>query len=375
MKILIVAGALMLVLVVAGIAYLQHPKFGPAFDAESLEGASNSPQFANGQFNNLEPTQVLLKGESTLSIIWKGIVNRRPAKLRPELSIPTRKTDLHALDRDTDLVIWLGHSSYFVQLGGQRILIDPVLSRYAAPVPLANEAFEGTRLYDVDEIPPIDVLLITHDHWDHLDYPSIDGLRDRVREVVTPLGVDRYFLAWGFEPDRVHARDWFGSVRLDPDLTVYVLPARHYSGRLLAKSKTQWASFALETPERRLYFGGDSGYGKHVGQIAAHFDDFDLAVLDMGQYDPRWPSIHMTPEEAARTAQELGARALLPAHVGKFTIANHAWDEPFERIVAASRNKPYRLLTPLMGEPVALQEVQTFGPWWREITAETGRAQ
>lgn len=365
MKFLIVAGVL--VLAVAGIAYLQHPKFGPAFNADALKGVSNSPRFANGQFNNLEATQVLLQGESTLSIIWKGIVNGRPDKLRPELPIPTRKTNLRALDRKTDLVIWLGHSSYFVQLGGQRILIDPVFSRYAAPVPLANEAFEGTRLYDVDEIPPIDYLLITHDHWDHLDYPTIDALRDKVREVVTPLGVDRYFIDWGFAADQVHARDWFGSVSSDPGLIIHVLPARLYSGRLLAKNRTQWASFALVTPERRLYFGGDSGYGKHVARIAERFADFDLAVLDMGQYDPRWPNIHMTPEEAARTAQELGARALLPAHVGKFTITNHAWDEPFERIVAASRDKPYRLLTPLIGEPVELDGFQTFGPWWREV--------
>lgn len=370
MKILWISILIFAGLLVAGVLlYLQQPKFGPAIDANGFSGVGGSPHYVDGQFRNLEPTEVLVGDESTVSIIRKGLFHKRPENLRPTFPIPAQKTGLKSLGRHQDQVIWLGHSSWFVQLGGRRILIDPVFSRYAAPVPFANEAFAGTSIYSADDMPEIDYLLITHDHWDHLDYPAIDALRDKVRHVVCGLGVEQYFAYWGYAKERVHARDWFTALTLDPGLTIHVLPARHYSSRLLSKNKTQWVAFALETPDRRLLLGGDSGYGQHVARIAAQFNEFDLAVLDMGQYDDRWRYIHMTPEEAARAAEELHARLLLPAHVGKFSIANHSWDEPFERIVVASKGKRYKLLTPRIGEPVDLaNQEQHFDYWWRPTT-------
>lgn len=151
------------------------------------------------------------------------------------------------------------------------------------------------------------------------------------------------------------------------DFTIHVLPARHYSGRLLTRNRTLWIGFALEHAGRRILFSGDSGYGPHFAEIARKFSGFDLVALNMGQYDARWPYIHMTPEEAAQAAEALNAKALLPAHVGKFSIARHAWDEPFERIAAASEGKRYRLLTPMNGEPIYLaNEQQRFVRWWQK---------
>lgn len=369
-KLLIFVAILLILSFAAGWVYLQNPKFGPEIDTHAFEDEQESPRFVNGQFRNLEPTEVLVGDKGTGSIIMKGLF-RRPENLRPDARIPTRKTDLESLDRQRDFVIWLGHSSFYVQLGGRRILVDPVFSESAAPVSFANKAFAGTRIYSVDDLPDIDYLLITHDHWDHLDYPTVSGLRDKVRHVVCGLGVDQYFVHWGYARKDVHAADWFTALTLDSGFTIHILPARHYSGRLMSKNQTLWAAFALETPGRRIFFGGDSGYGEHVARIGERFEDFDLAVLDMGQYDERWPYIHMTPEQAAKTAEELRARVLLPAHVGKFSIAAHAWNEPFERIARASAGKNYRLTTPMIGELMYLAGgKQDFGPWWR-IAATT----
>jgi L-ascorbate metabolism protein UlaG (beta-lactamase superfamily) len=173
-------------------------------------------------------------------------------------------------------------------------------------------------------MPDIDYLLVSHEHWDHLDYPSIDALRDKVRHVVCGLGLDQYFVQWGYAKDNVHAADWFTALTLNSGLTIHIVPARHYTLRLFSKNQILWAGFVLETLSRRLFFSGVSGYGQHIAKIAEKFQGFDLVALDMGQYDERWHYIHMTPEEAATAAEELHARVLLPAHVGKFTIANHA---------------------------------------------------
>jgi L-ascorbate metabolism protein UlaG (beta-lactamase superfamily) len=217
-------------------------------------------------------------------------------------------------------------------------------------------------------MPEIDHLLITHDHWDHLDYPSVTALEPKVRKVIAGLGVGAYFEQWGYAQEKIHEADWFAVLELERGFTIRVLPARHYSRRLLTRNKTLWTGYALETAKRRIFFSGDSGYGPHFPELGRTFDGFDLAVLDMGQYDDRWPYLHMTPEEAAQAAEALRAKALLPAHVGRFSIARHSWDEPFKRIAAASEGKKYRLLTPMIGEPVSLDDGnQRFSRWWESV--------
>lgn len=232
------------------------------------------------------------------------------------------------------------------------------------------EAFEGTTIYTAADLPNIDYLLITHDHYDHLDHATIVDLIPKTRWAVSGLGIGAHLEHWGFPPDRIREGDWFDALRIDPDLTVHVLPARHYSGRGLTRNQGLWVGFALEANGRRLFFGGDSGFGPHIAEIARRFDGFDLAVLDAGQYNPRWAYIHMNPEEAAQAAEILGAKAMLPAHVGRFALARHAWDEPFERAVAASQGRKYRLLTPRIGEPLRLGSEQQFEAWWKSVSGD-----
>jgi L-ascorbate metabolism protein UlaG (beta-lactamase superfamily) len=362
-------GLLIFVIVLLGVAliiYLQHPKFGKLPEGSRLERMQQSPNFVDGEFRNLTETPRLTSNDGMVSILFKNLTTS-VERLRPTGRIPTVKTDLHGLDKGRDLVIWLGHSSYFIQLGGKRMLVDPVLSGYGAPLPFFNQAFDGTTLYTSDDIPDIDYMLITHNHWDHLDYETAIALEPKVRQVVTPLGLGAYFEHWGYSADRLLEGDWYDSWNLD-GLKIHVMPARHYSGRTLRRNGSLWAGFVVESRDRRIFLGGDSGYGDHFARIGAMFDGFDLVALDTGQYDPRWAYIHMNPEEAVKAAQDLGAKRLLPGHVGRFALARHAWDEPFERIQALSDNASYSLVIPMIGEALCLDgdATQHAHGWWRE---------
>lgn len=366
--------ALLALLSLGVAAYLQHPKFGATPEGGRLEKLQRSSHYADGTFHNLVETPVLREGVSMPSII-AGNAFQKVANLRPAAPLPAVKTDLKALDPGRDTIVWLGHSSYFVLFAGKRILIDPVLSPYAAPVSFVTPAFAGTNLYTSDDLPPIDVLLITHDHWDHLDYATMAALQGKVRQVLVPLGVGAHLERWGYPQEKVQEADWYEKLALDAATTVHLVPARHYSGRSLTRNKTLWTGFVLESARRRILFSGDTGYGPHFKELARRFGSFDLAALDMGQYDARWPYIHMTPEEAVQAAVDLQARALLPAHVGRFAIARHAWNEPFERIRAASRARPYSLLTPMIGQAVMLDEpAPSFVPWWPALSSPQATA-
>ncbi|NDL62037.1 MBL fold metallo-hydrolase [Acerihabitans arboris] len=365
------AGIVVLLLVgiciAGGYAYLQQPKFGALPAGVRLQAVERSPHYVDGEFHNLVDTPMRTGDSGFASNVLSMLLDRNP-NLKPPVALPSVRVDLKALPPDQDVVIWLGHSSYFLQLGGKRILIDPVFSINAGPFPGTNVAFDGTTPYSAEDMPAIDVLLITHDHWDHLDYPTARAMMAKVRHVVVGLGVGTYFEGWGYSRDRIHEADWNTTLTLEPGLDIHVLPARHYSGRMFTLNKTLWVGYALQTPTRRLFFSGDSGYGPHFPDIGKRFGGFDLVALDSGQYDPRWAYIHMFPEEVAQAAQDLGAQALLPGHIGRFSIAAHDWNEPFDRIVKASAGRPYTLLTPRIGEPVILaNKTQRFSQWWEGV--------
>ena len=347
--------------------YAQHPKFGKAPDGARLDAIKRSPNYSGDGFQNLIPTPMLADDRGFVSELI-GYLFAKKDRSVPTLPIPSVKTDLQSLDRNMDVVVWLGHSSYFIQLGGKRILIDPVFSASAAPVPYVNKAFDGANPYTAEDVPEIDYLLITHDHWDHLDYSTVTALGSRTKTVVAGLGVGAHLELWGYDKEKIHETDWCAVVESGDGFAIHVLPARHYSGRLLITNKTLWAGYALTTARRRIFVSGDTGYGPHFADIGHRFEGFDLVVLDTGQYDERWPYIHMTPEEAARAAQDLRANALLPGHVGKFSLARHSWDDPYRRITAASEGRSYRLLTPMIGSPIVLDDKQQrFHRWWEDL--------
>lgn len=362
---LLISLGLTLFAVIIGTVILSHPKFGKLPSKEQLQTFESLPYFNQGEFQNLEETLILKEGESTLKII-AGNIFKDLSHTRPNSEIPSVKTDLKSLNPDQDLLIWLGHSSFYIQLAGKKILIDPILNDYGSPFSFANRVFAGTNLYTADDMPEIDLLLISHDHWDHLDYTSITALESKIKNVLIPLGMDAHLLYWDYPINKIMSQGWYSDLQLSDELTINLLPARHYSGRLFKRNQTLWGSFSLKTAKHHLYFGGDSGYGKHFKEIEKKYGAFDLVMLDSGQYDPRWPNIHMTPEEAIKAAQDLKAQRLFPIHIGKFALSNHAWDEPFERAVKVANEKQIDLVTPKIGEVVLLDNIPTeFETWWR----------
>jgi len=356
--------ACLLLLAVSGCFYLGHEKFGRLPEGERLAALEASPNYRDGTFHNQVEIREIVSGGPSLKGFVKFFFHERDNPVPPG-PVPIVKTDLKALDGADDVVVWLGHSSYFVRLGGRTILIDPVFSAYASPFFFSTRAFAGTNPYTAADMPAIDYLLISHDHWDHLDYDTVMALKPKVRHVVVGLGVGAHFARWGFPGEMVHEADWDTDVRLDDGLTIHVLTARHFSGRWLDRNRTLWASFAFETPSRRVFYSGDSGYGPHFKEIGERFGGFDLVMLDSGQYNEAWRNVHMTPEQSAQAAEDLQARAALPSHAGKFSISYHSWDDPFKRFVKAGEGRDYRLVTPRIGEPVRLAErEQTFSHWW-----------
>lgn len=348
-------------------AFFQQTKFGAFPEGNDLQRILASPHYIDGAFHNLVPRAILSDNSSFALALLRSLVAKRDNPI-PPCPVPSRHRNLHELKRGQDVVIWLGHSSFLIQLGGYRILIDPVFSPYAAPVSFSTRAFAGATPYSVHDIPDIDCLLISHDHWDHLDYPTVMGLKPKIKNIICGLGVGAHFRRWEFSDSLIHEADWGDVIPLSTNLRIHVTTASHYSGRSLTRNQTLWAGFLLETSKKKIFFSGDSGYGPHFAELGKRFGGVDVALLDCGQYNDRWRYIHMTPEEACRAAEDIGAKNLLPAHVGKFALAYHPWDEPFKRIAAASRTKTFHLITPIIGDPVEITDhIPGYPHWWEQL--------
>ncbi len=352
------------VFVIIIFVFLQQAKFGKTPSGERLTRVQNSPHYKDGKFQNQSLTPQLTGEKGYIGVMYNFLFGDHK-RVTPIDEIPSVKTDLLGLDRNTDILVWFGHSSYFIQIDGKRILVDPVFSGSASPVSFTTKAFKGTDLYKVDDIPDIDYLFISHDHWDHLDYETVTGLKPRIGKVICSLGVGEHFEYWGFDTSKIVELDWDEDTVLDSGFTVYCLPARHFSGRSLSPKQSLWSSFLLQTPTFKIYIGGDSGYDSHFAAIGKRFEDIDLAILENGQYGEGWKYIHMTPEQVLKAPKDLNASRLLPVHSSKFALSTHPWDEPLKRISEANQNNEQNLITPMIGEIVYLKDTtQTFHQWW-----------
>lgn len=233
--------AVIAVICISVFAFINQPSFGRLPQGERLERIKRSPHYRDGQFSNLHQTPVMASDKGFFKAMFSFLF-RKPEGLRPEDAVPTMKTDLHKLERDKDVLIWFGHSSYFIQIDGKRILVDPVFCM-ASPVSFVNKPFKGTDIYKPEDMPDIDYLVISHDHWDHLDYRTVKSLKDRVGKVICGLGVGEHLEHWGYRKEQLVELDWQENAALDNGFTVHCLPTRHFSGRGLKANQTLWASF------------------------------------------------------------------------------------------------------------------------------------
>lgn len=352
-------------LVIAIITFLQSPIFGKFPSGERLERIKKSPNYKDGSFRNISHTTIKTEGDSFFKIFKEFLLTKNR---KPKGVMPTVKTDLMNLNPDDNILVWFGHSSYFMQIGGKKILFDPVLSGSVSPVCFTNKAFKGTDVYSTDDIPEIDYLFISHDHWDHLDYNTLTGIRHKVKNVICGLGTGEHIERWGYSPDIIIEKDWDEKIVFDDNFIVHTVTSRHFSGRTLKRNKTLWTSFIIETPSLKIFMGSDGGYDKHFADAGKTFGAFDLAILENGQYNNNWRHIHMLPEEVIMAAKDLNAKRILPIHSCKFILAIHLWADPLKAITELNKKENLNIITPLIGEQVNLSDnSQKFSNWWENV--------
>lgn len=354
-------------LVAAIYFFMQQPKFGKLAKGERLERIIKSPNFKDSKFQNLSFTPDLAEGVSYYKVL-KDFFFDRSKRVIPNDVLPSQKTNLLTLDATKNCFVWFGHSSYFMQVDGKKILVDPVMSGAASPLSFTTKSFKGSDVYSTDDIPGIDYLFISHDHWDHLDYETMVKLRPKIKKVITGLGTAAHLEHWGYDKKLIIEKDWNEEIILDDGFKVNTTPARHFSGRGFKRNRSLWMAYVLHTPTMKIYIGGDSGYDTHFEKIGEQFGPFDVAILECGQYNANWKYIHMMPEELITATTALKAKKVIPVHWAKFALGQHAWDEPVIRVVAEAKEKKTKVLHPMIGEEVDFKNAdQQFSEWWTGI--------
>jgi L-ascorbate metabolism protein UlaG (beta-lactamase superfamily) len=363
---MLIAGIIILIGTASLFLFINRAPFGAQASGESLKKIHRSPHYRHGQFQNLSNTPSLAEGTSFFGVLKEFYFGQSKQKI-PPFTLPSKKTDLLNLDPYKNILVWFGHSSYFMQIDGKKMLVDPVFSGNASPLSFTTKSFKGSDIYKVSDLPEIDYLFISHDHWDHLDYKTILQLKPKVSKIITGLGVAAHLEFWGFDKNGIEEMDWNEQVFLDEGFNVHTVPARHFAGRGFKKNGSLWMSFVFTTPTKKIFIGGDSGYDRHFTEIGKQFGPFDLAILEDGQYNKYWKYIHMMPEETVQAAIDLHAKKLLPVHWAKFSLSVHAWNEPIIRIKKEATDRDLQLLHPMIGESVDLDNDQPFSTWWEGI--------
>lgn len=352
---------------IAGYFYMRQPQFGALPGGERLERIKKSSHYIDGKFRNIVERPIITKGYSMAGQLYEAIFKTYPRR-EPASPLPSVKTDLKTLPPDSNLLVWFGHSSFFMQVDGIKILVDPVFSGKASPLPGGVKAYAGTDVYNTDDMPEIDYMLMSHDHYDHLDYETTLALKTKVKHVICGLGVGAHYERWGYTRQQIIELDWGENVNVKPGFTIYTEDTHHNCARGFTRDQALWVSFFIQSPSLKIYYSGDGGRDDRFKNFNQKFGAVDWAIMECGQYNKAWQSVHELPEEVAESTVELQAKYLLPVHHSKFTLAKHTWDEPLEEITRHSQSKPYRLVTPMIGEAVRLNDsTQQFNQWWKGL--------
>jgi len=348
----------------AFVYYVLHlPVFGRLPEGERLARIKLLPNYKGDALDNISLTPMKPEGVSYF-MMFKALLKGNPNKL-PPAALPFVKPDFS--DSPGTKITWFGHSSYLLQVENVRILVDPVFSRSTSPFSfIGNRNFEGTDFIHAADFPEIDVLVITHDHYDHMDYQSILQLKDKVKHVVTSIGVGQHLERWKLVASRITELAWNETATV-AGLKFTATPGRHFTGRSFQRNRTLWSSFVLESPAGKIFLGGDSGYDTHFKEIGEQHGPFELALLECGQYHEYWPFIHMFPEDTVKAAKDLKARVLMPVHWGKFSLALHDWNDSIIRVTNSAEEQQQLIATPMLGETVAVGANYPVKKWWLNV--------
>ncbi len=366
-RIVIISVCLIGVLIVFGYFYVKQAQFGALPEGARLERIKKSPNYREGKFRNIVERPIISKGYSILAEGLDALFKTYPRR-RPSVPLPSVKTDLKTLPADSNLLVWFGHSSFFLQVDGIKILVDPVFSGRASPFPGGVKAYAGTDIYSAEDMPSIDYMLLSHDHYDHLDYETTLAIKSKVKHVICGLGIGAHYERWGYSPQQIIELDWGDSIQVKPGFAIYTEDSHHNCARGYIRDQALWVSFFIKSPSLAIYYSGDGGKDDRFKKFNQKYGAVDWAIMECGQYNKAWQSVHELPEEVVASVVELQAKNLLPVHHSKFTLSKHPWDEPLEEVTRLSQDKPYRLVTPMIGEAVRLSDSrQKFTQWWKGI--------
>jgi L-ascorbate metabolism protein UlaG (beta-lactamase superfamily) len=354
-------------ILISAILFSGCTQFGTRPSKTEKKLFDNSSQYnkEKGEFENRRPQLIAeMKKKSFnfgLVIDWFSDGKDRV----PENKLPEIKPDLDKfLSASDDIkVIWFGHTTFLLNLNGIIILVDPVFSGSAAPVSFMVKRFQKPVL-DLSELPKIDYILISHDHYDHLDMESIEFFKDKDIQFVTPLGVGSHLIGWGIAKENIIEKDWWQEAEFT-DVKFIATPAQHFSGRDgFNENETLWASWVIQSKKHNIYFTGDSGYDTHFKAIGEKYGPFDVAFVESGQYDERWREVHMSTEDAVKAFTDLKAKKYFPVHWGMFELAMHTWYDPMVRLSKLSKEQNFDLLAPKIGQMVNVNQDNKFDIWW-----------
>ena len=345
------------------------PQFGAKAVGDRLKKVQGSENFAEGKFQNNVPTQTGIKNISDIPGMMFKFFKAEPGQ-RPDWEIPVDQKDsieiVNTKEEEAKLT-WFGHSAFLLELDGEKILLDPMLGEVPAPAPfLGQKRFSNSLPITIEKLPHIDAIIISHDHYDHLDYESIKQLKEKTKHFYVPLGIGAHLERWGVAKENITELDWWEETQ-HKHIKLVATPARHFSGRGMTDGNaTLWASWVIHGKNERIFFSGDGGYFDGFKKIGEKYGPFDLAMMECGQYNEMWSDIHMMPEETAQACADVQGKVLLPMHWGAFKLALHDWRDPIERVSKKADELGLELTTPRIGETVIINKNYPNTDWWKK---------
>ncbi len=339
------------------------PQFGAIPSEERRTELNNSPNYDGTLFKNQVETNLDMGLGKVPGLLKEYIWNT--TQKAPNSPLPVKWKQGSTTSNDTSAYLtWYGHSAMLLEMSGKKILIDPMLGPASSPVSFLTKRFPYQQAIPLEEVKDVDAVIISHDHYDHLDYFSITRIHTHVAHFYTPLAVGEHLKRWGVPAEKITELDWWESAELE-GVKLTAAPARHFSGRRFGdRNFTQWASWIIQGSHQNVYFSGDGGYAKHFKEIGEKYGPFDFAMVECGQYNERWADIHMFPEETVQAGVDVGAKVIFPVHWGAFNLALHDWRDSILRAKAASEGKPVEVVHPYIGYRFEITQEQPQEPWW-----------
>lgn len=346
---------------------MRPKQLGGKLTARLKEKYSRSPQWNKKKFYNYELTGVDIGISDVPKLLYRQLFEKNGRQ--PKQPLPIIPFDKEAFLEDSmePKFIWFGHSVILIRIENKTLLIDPMFGIDAAPIsPFSVRRFSENTLDIIEQLPPIDLVLFTHDHYDHLDMASIELLKPKVSQYYVAIGVSRHLERWGISTEHIQEFDWYDSA-IFSDLQITFTPTRHASGRMIAdQSCCLWGGWAIKSKSKNIWFSGDGGYGEHFKAIGEKLGPFDFAFMECGQYNDLWHQIHLHPEESIQAASDAQAQRVMPVHWAGFALALHHWKEPVERFTAEAERLKLKFITPRIGD-ISTPSSEGKLPWWNNL--------